>query len=232
MTLHQAWPRGGERKAVGQGREEAGILPWTPSKAATAGFQLLQSGDHAGLQDHLLGVKKVLGRWEDKDAHRIRRTTGPQDGWRDSLSSPVGWPIAGCKGRTASHYLALSSLVENEANALESGNCSLETGGAFPVFGACGSGAFLLTCHFCHEKTWRDGLLICWGAPKMIAIVRHGGWGERWFSPAWEALSVHPQPQAAFRRPPRAAVRGGGTQAPLSSAGNYKELVIWPLQQF
>lgn len=76
MTLHQAWPRGGEQKAVGQGREEAGILPWTPSKAATAGFQLLQSGDHSGLRDHLLGGEGGLGEMgrqgcpQDQENHR------------------------------------------------------------------------------------------------------------------------------------------------------------------
>lgn len=75
-----------------------------------------------------LGVGEASGRWEDKEAHKIRSRTGPRTDGGAASPSPTGWPIPGSRGRTANYYPLLPSPVEKEANALESGNNSLKVG--------------------------------------------------------------------------------------------------------
>lgn len=69
--------------------------------------------------------------------------------------------------------------------------------------------------------------------PKWLPLPNMGGDESDGFLLLGKLFQFTPSlTQAAFRRFPRAAVRGGGPRLPLSSAGDYKELVVWPCSSF
>lgn len=120
MTPHQAWPRGGERKAMGQGREEGG--GWGSCSEHPARQSPLVSSCLKVETTQAYGITFFWGRRRHQADGKTRMPTGSgaaqAPGQMEGQPCPLLWVGRFQEAReTANHYLPLPSPVENEANA-------------------------------------------------------------------------------------------------------------------
>lgn len=86
---------------MSQGREEGGgwgSCSEHPARQSPLLSSCLKMETTQAYGTTFLGAEETSGRWKDKDAHRIRSSTGPRTDRGSALPYPMGWPIPGSKG--------------------------------------------------------------------------------------------------------------------------------------